>query len=136
MKNSRFKFIHLVAGIGGMRIPFEKLGGECVFTSEWDKDAAKMYEANFGELPAGDITQIDADQIPDHDILLAGFPCQAFSIIGKMNGFQDTRGTLFFEIEKILRAKRPAAFLLENVKMLLGHQRPPNHGHLFAVNKT
>jgi DNA (cytosine-5)-methyltransferase 1 len=122
MKNHKFKFIDLFAGIGGMRIPFEKLGGKCVFTSEWDKDAAKMYEANFGDFPAGDITKIDAENIPNHDVLLGGFPCQAFSIIGKMNGFQDTRGTLFFDVERILRTKRPAAFLLENVKMLVGHQ--------------
>jgi len=123
MKKQQFKFIDLFAGIGGMRIPFEELGGKCVFTSEWDKDAAAMYEANFGELPAGDITKIAAEDIPDHDVLLGGFPCQAFSIIGKMNGFQDTRGTLFFDVERILRKKRPAAFMLENVKMLVGHEQ-------------
>ena len=123
METYKFKFIDLFAGIGGMRIPFEELGGKCVFTSEWDKAAAETYSANFGDYPFGDITKIEAETIPDHDILLAGFPCQAFSIIGKMNGFQDTRGTLFFEIERILKVKRPAAFLLENVKMLVGHQK-------------
>ncbi len=116
------KFIDLFAGIGGMRIPFEEVGCQGVFSSEWDKDAATTYAANFGDSPFGDITKIDARDIPDHDILLAGFPCQAFSIIGKMNGFQDTRGTLFFEIERILREKKPQAFVLENVRMLVGHQ--------------
>lgn len=115
------RFIDLFAGMGGMRIPLEELGGECVFTSEWDEDAANTYEANFGDRPHGDITKIDEKDVPDHDILLGGFPCQAFSIIGKMNGFQDTRGTLFFEIERILKEKRPKAFILENVKMLVGH---------------
>ena len=123
MNKNHFKFIDLFAGMGGMRIPFENLGGECVFSSEWDKYAAKIYEENFGEFPTGDITKIDAEDIPDHDVLLAGFPCQAYSIIGKMNGFQDTRGTLFFDVERILRIKRPAGFLLENVKMLVGHKR-------------
>jgi DNA (cytosine-5)-methyltransferase 1 len=106
-----------------MRIPFDELGCKCVFTSEWDDDAKKTYDANFGEMPAGDITEVDAKDVPDHDILLAGFPCQAFSIIGKMDGFEDTRGTLFFEIERILEEKRPPAFLLENVKMLIGHKK-------------
>jgi len=116
-----FKFIDLFAGIGGIRIPFQELGGECVFSSDWDSDSQKTYEANFGERPIGDITKINEDNIPSHDILLAGFPCQAFSIIGKGKGFQDTRGTLFFDIERILRAKQPRAFLLENVKQLRGH---------------
>ena len=115
------RFIDLFAGIGGMRIPFEDMGAECVFTSEWDEDAAKTYKENFGDDPNGDITKIHERDIPDHDILLAGFPCQAFSIIGKMNGFGDTRGTLFFEIERILKEKKPKAFILENVKMLVGH---------------
>lgn len=116
-----FKFIDLFAGIGGIRTPFSELGGECVFSSEWDKHAAAMYEANFGEKPFGDITEISTDDIPDHDILLAGFPCQAFSIMGKGLGFADTRGTMFFEVERILRAKRPKAILLENVKQLRTH---------------
>ena len=115
------KFIDLFAGIGGTRIPFDELGCECVFSSELDKYAQEMYEANFGEKPQGDITKTPADKIPSHDILLAGFPCQAFSIMGKGLGFTDTRGTLFFEIERILREKKPKAFLLENVKQLVTH---------------
>lgn len=116
-----FKFIDLFAGMGGIRIPFDELGGECVFTSEWDKAAQKTYFANFGEMPHGDITQIEPSSIPDHDILLAGFPCQSFSIGGKRLGFQDTRGTLFFNIAQILDEKKPYAFLLENVKHLKTH---------------
>lgn len=119
--NPIFKFIDLFAGIGGIRIPFQKLGGKCVFTSEWDKFAQKTYKVNFGEEPAGDITKIPSDDIPDFDILLAGFPCQPFSQAGLKKGFGDTRGTLFFEIERIINDKRPAAFLLENVKQLKGH---------------
>lgn len=118
-----FTFIDLFAGIGGIRIPFERLGGQSVFSSEWDKFAQQTYEANFGEIPNGDITEIHSDEIPDHDILLGGFPCQAFSIMGKSLGFADTRGTLFFEIERILLAKKPKAFLLENVKQLRGHDK-------------
>jgi len=118
-----FTFIDLFAGIGGIRIPFEELGGTCVFSSEWDKNARKTYFANFGEVTAGDITKISELDIPDHDILLAGFPCQSFSIMGKQLGFADTRGTLFFDIERILRAKRPSAFLLENVKQLTTHDK-------------
>ncbi len=117
------KFIDLFAGIGGIRIPFDELGCECVFSSEWDKHAQDMYEANFGERPMGDITSIPSDRIPDHDILLAGFPCQPFSIIGNGKGFADTRGTLFFEIERIIRDKKPQAFLLENVKRLVSHDK-------------
>lgn len=116
--NSQFTFIDLFAGIGGIRLPFQQLGGECVFSSEIDKHAQKTYFANYGEYPSGDITQILADQIPDHDILLAGFPCQAFSQAGLKKGFQDTRGTMFFEIQRILVEKRPKIFLLENVKRL------------------
>ncbi|MBU4300683.1 MAG: DNA cytosine methyltransferase [Nanoarchaeota archaeon] len=118
-----FKFIDLFAGIGGIRIPFEELGGLCVFSSEFDSAAQKMYEANFGEMPKGDITKIPSSEIPDHDLLLAGFPCQPFSIIGKGLGFADTRGTLFFEIERILKEKEPEAFLLENVKRLASHDK-------------
>ncbi|MBL7816007.1 MAG: DNA cytosine methyltransferase [Saprospiraceae bacterium] len=117
----KLKTIDLFAGIGGIRLGFEHLGCENVFTSEWDKDAQIMYEANFGEKPFGDITEIAPQDIPDHDILLAGFPCQPFSIIGNMQGFSDTRGTLFFNIEEILRVKKPYAFLLENVKQLRTH---------------
>ena len=101
------KFIDLFAGIGGIRIPFDELGYKCVFSSEWDKNACKTYIANFGDIPAGDITKIKEQDIPPHDILLAGFPCQAFSIMGKMQGFNDTRGTMFFEIERILAYHKP-----------------------------
>lgn len=118
-----FTFIDLFAGIGGIRLPFQNLGGKCVFTSEWDKFAQKTYIANFGEVPSGDITTISTDNIPDHDILLGGFPCQAFSQAGLKQGFNDTRGTMFFEIQRILAEKRPKAFLLENVKQLRGHDK-------------
>tara|TARA_Y100000296_G_C5164606_1_gene253861 strand:+ start:159 stop:1469 length:1311 start_codon:yes stop_codon:yes gene_type:complete len=118
-----FKFIDLFAGIGGIRLPFQRLNGKCVFSSEWDKFAQKTYLANFGEMPNGDITHIPAADIPDHDILLGGFPCQAFSQAGLKQGFSDTRGTMFFEIQRILAEKRPKAFLLENVKQLKGHDK-------------
>jgi DNA (cytosine-5)-methyltransferase 1 len=117
----KLRFIDLFAGIGGIRLGLERAGGECVFSSEWDSEAAETYKAFFGELPSGDITKIPNSEIPDHDILAGGFPCQAFSIIGGMKGFADTRGTLFFEIERILRAKAPKAFLLENVRNLVSH---------------
>ena len=123
------KFIDLFAGIGGFRIAAEQAAKElgiqskCVFSSEIDVHAQKTYAANFGETPAGDITKIPADEIPDHDLLLAGFPCQPFSIIGQRKGFEDTRGTLFFEIARILEAKRPRTFVLENVKQLVTHQK-------------
>lgn len=106
-----------------MRLGFEGLGCRFIFASEIDEACQKTYEANFGEKPTGDIKKIPASKVPDHDILLAGFPCQPFSIIGDMRGFDDTRGTLFYEIERILKAKRPRAFVLENVKMLVGHQK-------------
>ncbi|MBN2542868.1 DNA (cytosine-5-)-methyltransferase [bacterium] len=121
--NISFTFIDLFAGIGGMRIPFHELGGKCVFSSEWDKHAVKTYKVNFGEEPAGDITRIIASTIPDFDILLAGFPCQPFSQAGLKKGFSDTRGTLFFDIERIIAEKKPKAFLLENVKQLKGHDK-------------
>lgn len=117
-----FRFIDLFAGIGGIRLGFEHVGGHCVFSSEFDPDACTTYMANFGEYPSGDITKIDAEDIPDFDILLGGFPCQAFSIIGKKEGFaNETCGTLFFDIERILKAKRPPAFMLENVRNLTAH---------------
>lgn len=119
--SKNYKTIDLFAGIGGIRLGFEEHGCETVFSSEWDKNAQKMYEANFGEKPFGDINEISPEDIPEHDILLAGFPCQPFSIAGKQLGFADTRGTLFFNIEAILKAKRPKAFLLENVKRLKTH---------------
>ncbi|RKZ73588.1 MAG: DNA (cytosine-5-)-methyltransferase [Gammaproteobacteria bacterium] len=119
----KFKFIDLFAGIGGIRLGFEYYGGECVFSSEWDSFAQDTYEANFYERPTGDITKINPDEIPEHDILLGGFPCQAFSICGNQKGFSDTRGTLFFNIEEILRIKSPYAFMLENVKNLNSHDK-------------
>jgi DNA (cytosine-5)-methyltransferase 1 len=131
---SRFNFIDLFAGIGGLRKGFEAIGGHCVFTSEWNKYAQQTYAANFRDnhLPFGDITKIDAADIPDHDVLVAGFPCQPFSLagvskknsLGRLHGFADeTQGTLFFDVARILREKRPAAFLLENVKNLTGHDK-------------
>lgn len=123
MNSSNWTFIDLFAGIGGMRIPFEELGGECVFSSEWDESAQQTYYSNFDDMPVGDITKIDEAAIPDHDVLLAGFPCQPFSIIGNKQGFGDTRGTLFFDIERILRKKQPQAFLLENVRQLVSHDK-------------
>ena len=121
--SKKLKIIDLFAGIGGIRLGFEKIGVECVFSSEWDKHAQDMYEANFGERPFGDINNIASKDIPDHDFLLAGFPCQPFSIAGKQLGFADTRGTLFFNIEKILEEKRPYGFLLENVSRLKTHDK-------------
>jgi DNA (cytosine-5)-methyltransferase 1 len=120
---AKFTFIDLFAGIGGTRLPFQRLGGECVFTSEWDKFAQRTYAANFGDIPNGDITKIKAMDIPEHDILIGGFPCQAFSQAGLKQGFGDTRGTMFFEIQRILAERRPKAFLLENVKQLKGHDK-------------
>ncbi|MBE9218650.1 DNA cytosine methyltransferase [Dolichospermum flos-aquae] len=124
-----YKTIDLFAGIGGIRLGFEAYHCTNIFTSEWDQDAQVMYEANFGEKPHGDINLISPSDIPNHDILLAGFPCQPFSIAGKGLGFTDTRGTLFFNIEKILEVKKPRAFLLENVKRLTTH----DHGKTFSV---
>ena len=127
-----FRFIDLFAGIGGIRLGFESVGGHCVFSSEFDEDACKTYEANFGEHPSGGITKIDAKDIPDFDILLGGFPCQAFSIIGKKEGFaNETCGTLFFDIERILKEKLPPAFMLENVRNLTAH----DNGNTFRVIK-
>ena len=125
----KFKYIDLFAGIGGIRIPFQELGGRCVFTSEWDSFAVKTYKTNFGGEVYGDITKIKSDDIPDFDLLLGGFPCQPFSQAGLHKGFSDTRGTLFFEVERIIKDKRPKAFLLENVKQLVGH----DHGNTFSV---
>ncbi len=121
-EKGKFTFIDLFAGIGGIRLGFQACGGKCVFSSEWDKEAAKTYYCNFGEQPWGDIQQIDPKDIPDFDVLLAGFPCQPFSIIGDKEGFShETQGTLFFNIEKILLAKKPKAFMLENVRNLTAH---------------
>jgi len=124
------KFIDLFAGIGGTRIGFERAGGTCVFTSEWDKHAQETYKANFGDMPHGDITKINHDEIPDFDILIGGFPCQPFSSIGQRAGFEHpTQGTLFHEIVKILEIKKPISFLLENVKGLTTHE----NGRTFEI---
>ena len=138
MAKESFTFIDLFAGIGGMRIALEKSGGKCVFSSEWNKFSQQTYEANFGDVPDGDITKIKAEDIPNHDILVGGFPCQPFSIagvsskkaLGRKHGFEDeTQGTLFFDIVRIIREKKPRAFLLENVKNLKGHDK----GNTFRV---
>lgn len=135
---SDFTFIDLFAGIGGMRIAFEAKGGHCVYSNEWNKYCQQTYFANFGEQPDGDITKVNATDIPDHDILVAGFPCQPFSIagvskknsLGRATGFEDkTQGTLFFDVCRIIKAKRPKAFMLENVKNLCSHDR----GRTFKV---
>lgn len=122
LENPKFKFIDLFAGIGGFRLAMQNLGGKCVFTSEWDKEAKRTYKANFGETPFGDITKESTKKyIPDFDVLCAGFPCQAFSIAGKRGGFEDTRGTLFFDVAEIIKRKQPKAIFLENVKGLRNH---------------
>lgn len=124
LEKAPFRTIDLFAGIGGIRLGFYKTNKtRVVFSSEIDKFAIKTYKANFGDTPSGDITKIDENEIPEHDILLAGFPCQAFSQAGKKLGFDDTRGTLFFDIARIIKAKRPRAFMLENVKNLKSHDR-------------
>lgn len=137
-EDAAFTFIDLFAGIGGMRIAYEKAGGHCVYSNEWNKYSQQTYFANFGERPDGDITKVKAKDIPDHDILVAGFPCQPFSIagvskkqsLGRATGFEDkTQGTLFFDICRILKEKRPKAFMLENVKNLCSHDR----GRTFRV---
>lgn len=121
-KNSKFTFIDLFAGIGGTRLGFESAGGKCVFTSEWDPFSQKTYEANFGDKPHGDITKIKSSEIPDFDVLLAGFPCQPFSSIGRRQGFlHETQGTLFYDVARIIKDKKPKAFMLENVPGLLTH---------------
>lgn len=123
IEKPKFKFIDLFAGIGGFRLAMQNLGGKCVFTSEWDKEAKRTYKANFGERPFGDITKEETKAfIPDNfDLLCAGFPCQAFSIAGKRGGFEDTRGTLFFDVAEIIKRKQPKAVFLENVKGLRNH---------------
>lgn len=126
-----FRFIDLFAGTGGIRIPFDEIGGECVFSSEWDKFAQKTYAANFGETPHGDITKVDPKDIPSFDLLTGGFPCQPFSNAGLKKGFEDTRGTLFFNIAQIIECHQPKVVFLENVKGLLSH----NKGNTFATIK-
>lgn len=118
-----FNFIDLFCGLGGFRIAFEKLNGKCVFSCDIDKAVQKIYQSNFHETPFGDITKIEASQIPNHDILCAGFPCQPFSIAGKRLGFEDTRGTLFFEVARILKEKKPKGFILENVRGITNHDK-------------
>lgn len=118
---SKFKFIDLFAGIGGIRLGFESIGGECVFSSEWDKWAQKTYATNFKEIPYGDIREISPEEIPMFNVLTAGFPCQPFSQAGLKKGFEDTRGTLFFNIAKIVDYHKPEVVFLENVRNLAGH---------------
>ena len=138
--NPKFRFVDLFAGIGGIRLAFQNLGGKCVFTSEWDTYSKKTYDANFGEVPFGDITKIAESEIPDHDILLGGFPCQPFSIagvskknaLGRPHGFLDeTQGTLFFDVARIIEYKKPKVFMLENVKNLVSHDK----GKTFKIIK-
>ena len=133
-----FTFIDLFAGIGGMRLAYQSAGGKCIYSSEWNKYSQQTYAANFGDTPEGDITKVNAADIPDHDILVAGFPCQPFSIagvskkqsLGRATGFADkTQGTLFFDVCRILNVKRPKAFMLENVKNLRSH----DHGRTFKI---
>lgn len=120
-ENPHFTFIDLFAGIGGFRIPMQELGGNCVFSSEFNYHAQRAYELNFGEVPFGDITTLDIDIVPKHDVLCAGFPCQPFSISGKMKGFEDTRGTLIYHVFKIIEKRQPKVIFLENVKHLVYH---------------
>ena len=127
--NPKFRFIDLFAGIGGVRLGFQQNGGACVFSSEFDKHAQQTYKNNHGEVPFGDITKIPANKIPDHDVLLAGFPCQPFSHAGLKLGIEDTRGTLFHDIANILETKKPRFALLENVKGLISHDK----GHTIKV---
>ena len=126
------KFIDLFAGLGGFRIALESLGAKCVYTSEWDKSVSQVYYNNFGDYPDGDITKVDEKNIPDHDILCAGFPCQAFSISGKQRGFEDSRGTLFFDVARIVKEKRPSVVFMENVKNFATH----DNGQTLGVVKS
>ena len=116
-----YKFIDLFAGLGGFRLALESLGAKCVYSSEWDKFAQEVYRQNFHETPDGDITKVDENAIPNHDILCAGFPCQPFSISGKQKGFKDSRGTLFFDIARIVKCKKPKIVFMENVKNFISH---------------
>ena len=132
MTTKKFAIADFFAGIGGIRLAFEKEGCKSVFSNEINDFACQTYEANFGTNPKGDITKLDAKEVPNHDILLAGFPCQAFSIAGAKMGFEDTRGTLFFDLARIIKDKKPKAFLLENVKNLFSH----DEGRTFTVIKN
>lgn len=128
-----YTFIDLFAGLGGFRLALQSLGASCVYSNEWDVPAQEVYEANFGDIPDGDITKVDENDIPDHDILCAGFPCQAFSISGKQRGFEDSRGTLFFDVARIVRAKKPKIVFMENVKNFASHD---NGKTLEVVKRT
>lgn len=114
-------FIDLFAGLGGFRLALESLGARCVYSNEWDSSVQKVYSENFGDIPDGDITKVNERDIPDHDILCAGFPCQAFSISGKQRGFEDSRGTLFFDVARIVKEKKPKIVFMENVKNFATH---------------
>ena len=127
-----YVFIDLFAGLGGFRLALESLGAHCVYSNEWDAQAQEVYAANFGDVPEGDITQVDEKNIPAHDILCAGFPCQAFSISGKQRGFEDSRGTLFFDVARIVREKQPKVVFMENVKNFATH----NNGETLSVVKA
>lgn len=127
-----YKFIDLFAGLGGFRLALESLGAKCVYSSEWEKSVASVYEKNFGDVPDGDITKVEAKDIPDHDILCAGFPCQAFSISGSQRGFDDSRGTLFFDVARIVAEKKPSVVFMENVKNFASH----DGGHTLEVVRT
>ena len=129
---SGYKFIDLFAGIGGFHLALSSLGAECVYANEWDKFAQAVYKDNFGIEPEDDITKVDENTIPDHDILCAGFPCQAFSISGKQRGFEDSRGTLFFDVARVVKAKRPKVVFMENVKNFAVH----DNGNTLAVVKA
>ena len=125
-------FIDLFAGLGGFRIALESLGAKCIYSNEWDEPAQKVYADNFGDIPEGDITKVDEIKIPNHDILCAGFPCQAFSISGKQRGFEDSRGTLFFDVARIVKEKKPKVVFMENVKNFATH----DNGHTLEVVKA
>lgn len=126
------KFIDLFAGLGGFRLALESLGAECCYSSEWDKHVREVYKNNFGDFPEGDITEIDEKTVPNHDILCAGFPCQAFSISGKKRGFEDSRGTLFFDVARIVKEKKPKIVFMENVKNFATH----DNGQTLEVVKS
>ena len=128
-----YRFIDLFAGLGGFRIALESLGATCVYSNEWDKAVVEVYKSNFpGSNPEGDITKVNENNIPEHDILCAGFPCQAFSISGKQRGFEDSRGTLFFDVARIVKAKRPKVVFMENVKNFATH----DHGRTLSIVKS
>ena len=129
---SGYSFIDLFAGLGGFRVALESLGAHCVYSNEWDKSVQEVYADNFGDIPDGDITKVDENAIPNHDILCAGFPCQAFSISGKQRGFEDSRGTLFFDVARIVKAKKPKIVFMENVKNFASH----DNGHTLEVVRT